>query len=91
MKKKTILYAVAIALLVLIFGIFIKLNSNKQVSTINSASDMKKMLKQILLIQKQVNENILKLIKENQENLYSIKIKLISLKDIYLKGIFIFN
>lgn len=47
MKKKTILYAVAIALLVLIFGIFIKLNSNKQVSTINSASDMKKMLKTI--------------------------------------------
>ncbi len=47
MKKKTILYAVAIALLVLIFGIFIKLNSNKQVSTINSASDMKKMLNTI--------------------------------------------
>ena len=47
MKKKTILYAVAIALLVLIFGIFIKLNSNKQVSTINSASDIKKMLKTI--------------------------------------------
>lgn len=47
MKKKTILYAVAIALLVLIFGIFIKLNSNKQVSTINSASDMKKMLKTV--------------------------------------------
>ncbi len=47
MKKKTILYAVAIALLVLIFGIFIKLNSNKKVSTINSASDMKKMLKTI--------------------------------------------
>lgn len=47
MKKKTILYAVAIALLVLIFGIFIKLNSNKQVSTINSVSDMKKMLKTI--------------------------------------------
>lgn len=47
MKKKTILYAVAFALLVLIFGIFIKLNSNKQVSTINSASDMKKMLKTI--------------------------------------------
>lgn len=47
MRKKTILYAVAIALLVLIFGIFIKLNSNKQVSTINSASDMKKMLKTV--------------------------------------------
>lgn len=47
MKKKTILYAVAIALLVLIFGIFIKLNSNKKVSTINSASDMKKMLNTI--------------------------------------------
>ena len=47
MKNKTILYAVAIALLVLIFGIFIKLNSNKQVSTINSASDMKKMLNTI--------------------------------------------
>ena len=47
MKKKTILYAVAAVLVVLIFGIFIRLNSNKQVSTIKSASDVKSMLKTI--------------------------------------------